>query len=180
LTRAINATTGQEIWTISDYPSTLAGPGSSPTSYAIADGFTTFFNRYDNQIYAVSRGPSSTTVQAPLTAITVGGKAVMQGTVIDVSAGTKQNEHAGDFPKGVPCASDMGMKDWMGCVYQQRSFPTNFAGVPVSINALDPNGNYIHMGDASTNSYGLFHYTWATPNVPGDYSVYASFPGTNG
>ena len=34
-------------------------------SYAIADGFATFLNGYDNQIYSVGRGSSATTVTAP-------------------------------------------------------------------------------------------------------------------
>ena len=34
-------------------------------SYAIADGYATWFNSYDNQIYSVGRGPSATTVEAP-------------------------------------------------------------------------------------------------------------------
>ena len=31
-------------------------------SYAMADGYNTWFNGYDNQIYVVGRGPSATTV----------------------------------------------------------------------------------------------------------------------
>jgi hypothetical protein len=49
-----------------------------------------------------------------------------------------------------------------------------------SDNAMDPNGNYVHIGDATTNANGLFHYTWTPPNVPGDYTVTATFAGTNG
>ncbi len=58
--------------------------------------------------------------------------------------------------------------------------PTNFTGVPISIVAIDPNNNYITLGTATTDTNGLFHYTWTTPNVPGDYTVYATFDGTNG
>ena len=68
----------------------------------------------------------------------------------------------------------------MGYVYQQKPLPTNFTGVPVSIVAIDPNGNSITLGTATTDPNGLFHYTWTTPNVPGDYTVYATFAGTNG
>ena len=31
-------------------------------SYAMADGYNTWFNGYDDQIYVVGRGPSDTTV----------------------------------------------------------------------------------------------------------------------
>jgi hypothetical protein len=132
------------------------------------------------QIYTVGRGPSATTVQAPLTQITAGNKAVIQGTVMDIAAGTQQSQQAADFPNGVPVASDASMKDWMGYVYQQQAAPTNFTGVPVSIDAIDPNNNYIHLGDATTNANGLFCYTWSAPNIPGDYLVTATFAGTNG
>ena len=175
LSRAINATDGTEIWTLNSYVGEFFA-----MSYAIADGYATWFNGYDNQIYSVGRGASAITIQAPQTGISAGESAVIQGTVMDVSAGTKQNQQAADFPSGVPVASDASMKDWMGYVYQQKPLPTNFTGVTVSIDAYDPNGNYIHLGDSTTNANGLFHYTWTPPNVPGDYTVYASFVGTNG
>jgi outer membrane protein assembly factor BamB len=176
LTRAINATTGKEIWTLSAY----TGGGSSMSQYAIADGYATYFNGYDNQIYVIGRGPSATTVEAPLTAITAGNNVVIQGTVMDTSAGTKQTQQVADFPQGVPCASDASMTDWMEYVYQQRPLPANFTGVPVSIDAVDPNGNCIHIGDATTDANGIFHYVWTTPNIPGGYTVTATFAGTNG
>ncbi len=180
LARAVNATTGEEIWTISDYTSYLAGPFSSPGSFAIADGYATFFNGYDNQIYSVGRGPSTTTIQAPQTQISAGEKVVIQGTVMDIAAGTQQNEQAARFNNGVPVASDASMKDWMGYVYQQKPSPTNFTGVPVNLVAIDPNNNYVTLGTANTDVNGMYHFTWTAPNIPGDYVVYAIFDGTNG
>ncbi len=176
LVTAINATTGQQIWQLSDYPSEWSSPGSA---WATADGYMTFMNGYNNQIYSVGRGPSALTVQAPQTATSVGEKAVIEGTVMDISTGTKQSQQAADFPNGVPVASDASMKDWMGYVYQQQPLPTSFTGVPVSIDALDPNNNYVHLGDTTTNAQGFFHYSWTPPDVPGDYIVYATFAGTN-
>ena len=41
---AINATTGQQIWTLSDYPSEWGGAG---TSFVVADGYLTCMNGYD-------------------------------------------------------------------------------------------------------------------------------------
>ncbi len=175
LARAINATDGTEIWTLSSYTGEFGS-----MSYAIADGYATWFNGYDNQIYSVGRGPSTITVQAPQTSISAGENVVIQGTVTDISAGTQQNEQATRFPNGVPVASDASMREWMGYVYQQKPLPTNFTGVTVSIDAFDPNGNLIHIGDATTNSMGAFHFTWTPPNVPGDYNVAATFAGTNG
>ncbi len=175
LARAINATNGQQIWTISDYTGEF-----SAMSYAMADGYNTWFNGYDNSIYVVGQGPSATTVTAPQTATTEGDHVVIQGTVMDISAGTKQAEQAADFPNGVPCASDASMGQWMSYVYQQQPLPTNFTGVTVQIAAIDPNGNHIIIGTATTDVDGMFHYTWTPPNVPGTYTVYATFAGTNG
>jgi hypothetical protein len=174
--RCIDAYTGKEVWTMMGW-----GTGMYVgTSDIVADGFFVYLNCYDMQIYSVGKGPSATTVQAPLTAITAGNNVVIQGTVMDISAGTTQNEQAADFPNGVPCASDASMGDWMEYVYMQKPLPTNFTGVEVSIDAIDPNGNYIHIGNATSDANGLFHYTWTTPDIPGDYAVTATFAGTNG
>ena len=58
------------------------------------------------------------------------------------------------FPNGVPAVSDASQSEWMLYVYKQFSQPTNATGVPVSIDAVDPNGNYIHLGDATSDSSG--------------------------
>ena len=167
LTRAINATDGTEVWTLSCF-------GSS-WNIAIADGFTTMFNGYDNQIYSVGRGPSAMSVAAQ----SFGTSIVIRGTVTDVSAGTKQTEQAADFPNGVPVASDASMSAWMSYVYQQQPEPTNFTGVPVTISVLDSNNNYRTIGTATTDASGMYTLTW-TPDIPGNYTVTATFAGTNG
>ncbi len=172
LMHAINATTGQEIWTLSDY-------GSMNTP-ALADGYAVFLNGYDMQAYCAGRGPSATTVQAPQDAITAGKQVVIQGTVMDTAAGTKQTEQAADFPNGVPCASDASMSSWMSYVYQQQAEPTNFTGVTVTLTAFDPNGNYVTLGSATTDASGSYHFGWTPPNVPGIYTVTSTFAGTNG
>jgi hypothetical protein len=174
LARAVNATDGTEIWTLSDYTGEFG-----TTSYAIADGVATFFNGYDNQIYSVGRGPSALTVTAPNVAADSGAPVVIRGTVLDVSAGTKQNAQTADFPNGVPVASDASMKDWMGYVYQQKPLPTRFTGVPVTIDVLDSNGNYRNIGIATTDATGMYSLTW-TPDIAGDFTVIATFHGTNG
>jgi len=174
---AINATNGQLIWGLSDYCSEWTAPGSS---WVVADGYATFMNGYNNQIYSVGRGPSATTIQAPQTTVTAGTNVVIQGTVMDTSAGTKQSQQLADFPNGVPCASDASMQAWMGYVYQQQPEPTNFTGVTVTLTAIDPNGNFVSLGTATTDSSGLYHYTWTPPSIPGNYLVTATFAGTNG
>ena len=97
----------------------------------------------------------------------------------DISAGTKQTEQAADFPNGIPCASDASMSAWMSYVYQQQPFPTNFIGVPVQISVLDSNGNYRSIGTATTDASGTYSLSW-TPNISGNYTVVATFAGTNG
>ncbi|MGD0449757.1 MAG: PQQ-binding-like beta-propeller repeat protein [Candidatus Bathyarchaeia archaeon] len=174
LARAVNATDGTEIWTIS---SATIEFGS--TSYAMADGYNTWFNSYSNQIYTVGRGPSATTVSAPNTAVESGSPVVIRGTVTDISAGTKQDQQAADFPNGVPVASDASMSSWMGYVYQQKPLPTNFTGVPVTISVVDSNNNFRTIGTATTDATGMYTLTW-TPDISGNFTVYANFAGTNG
>jgi hypothetical protein len=174
LARAINATTGDQIWTLSDYTSEFQA-----VSYAIASGYATFFNGYDAQIYCVGRGPSATTVTTNSGVSTLGSNVVIRGTVVDISAGTKQTEQAADFPNGVPVASDASMADWMGYVYQQQAKPTDFTGVTVQLSVLDSNGNQYPIGTATTDESGTYSLTW-TPSIPGNYTVYATFAGTNG
>ena len=172
---AINATTGQQIWQLSDYPSEWSAPG---LQFVIADGFLACMNGYDQQAYIVGRGPSAVTVSASKVQ-TIGGNVVIDGTVTDVSAGTKQATRAADFPNGVPVASDVSMTDWMGYVYQQKPLPTNFTGVPVRIDVIDSNGNQRTIGTTKTDSSGYYSLTWA-PDITGNYKVIATFAGTNG
>ena len=174
LARAINATSGAEIWTLSGYTGEFMG-----MSYAIADGYATWFNGLDNQIYSVGRGASQTTVQAPQASIEQGRSLVITGTVTDISAGTTQVQQAADFPNGVPVSSDATMKDWMGYVYQQKPCPTNFTGVTVTLSVIDSNGNSRSIGQATTDATGQYSIQW-TPDVTGKYTVIASFAGTNG
>ena len=174
LARAVNATNGQEIWTLSAYTSEFVS-----MSYAMADGYSTWFNSYDNQVYSVGRGPSALTVSAPDMAAAFGQAVVIRGTVFDVSAGTQQDAQKSQFPNGVPVASDESMKDWMGYVYQQQPRPTNFQGVTVTLDVLDSNGKYRNIGTATTDSTGLYTLTWV-PDIPGDFTVIATFHGTNG
>jgi len=174
LTRAINATDGTEIWTLS------AATGEfGAESYAIADGFATLFNSYDQQIYSIGRGASETTVTASPKVSTFGSNVVVEGSVMDISAGTKQNEQSARFPEGVAAASDATMNDWMGYVYQQKPLPSNFKGVDVGISVVDANGNYRNIGTATTDSKGNFNLVWK-PDIPGTYQVIAAFGGTNG
>jgi hypothetical protein len=175
--RALNATTGEEIWKLSEFPSEWGF--STPNQWATADGFSVFMNGLDNNIYSIGRGPSATTVSAPDAAAAFGAPVVIKGTVMDIAAGTKQNEQAARFPNGVPAMSDESMTDWMGYIYQGKPRPIDSVGVNVTLSVLDSNGNYRDIGTVITDANGFFHYTW-TPEIPGDFTVYASFTGSEG
>jgi PQQ-like domain len=172
LARALNATDGTEIWTLSNYN------GGGVSACAIADGFATFMNGYDNLIYVVGRGPSATTVTAPDVSIELGKSLVIRGTVTDTASGTKQDEQAARFPDGVPAVADESITEWMGYVYQDKPRPTDAKGVGVTLSVLDSNNNYREIGTTTTNTDGFFTLNW-TPDIEGQYTVYASFAGSN-
>lgn len=174
LMRAVNATDGTEIWTLPSATGEFFG-----ISVALADGYTNFFNSYDNQIYTLGRGPSYTAVQAGPKSLVLGSSVVIEGSVTDLSAGTQQTEQAARFPDGVPASSDESMTNWMEYVYQQQPLPTNFTGVEVGLSVVDANNNYRDIGTATTDSKGNYNLVW-TPDIPGTYHVIAAFGGTKG
>jgi outer membrane protein assembly factor BamB len=166
----LNATTGEPIWNVLLSAIESAVP--------VADGILTTINAYDNQIYAIGVGPSKTTVNAPNPVTTVGTPIVIQGTVTDISAGTKQDAVASNFPNGLPCISDESQTQFMEAVYEQQTMPTNLTGVPVNLFVVDANGNYRSIGSTTSDAYGTFSLTW-TPDISGDYKVIANFAGTH-
>jgi hypothetical protein len=60
----------------------------------------------------------------------------------------------------------------------QTVCPSNIQGVPVSIDAIDPNGNPVHIGSTTSDMSGTYSFTWA-PTIPGNYQITATFAGTN-
>ena len=172
--RCLNAYTGEERWTLDGWGS---GEQGKNMDFALADGCLVYLNAYDMQIYSVGKGPSAITVEAPMAAITRGQSLVIRGTVTDIAAGTKQKEQAARFPKGVPAMSDESMGTWMAYVYMQRPRPTDVTGVPVTLSVVDANGNYRDIGNTTSNSDGFYTLNW-TPDIEGQYTVYASFAGS--
>jgi hypothetical protein len=166
---AINTTDGSLVWEISGFDVTNAA--------TIVDGYVTVLNAYDNQLYTYGKGPSHITVTAPDIGVTTATPVTFRGTITDLAAGTKQDAQAANFPDGVPCVSDESMSRFMEYVYMQQPMPTNTTGVPITINVLDANGNYRTIGTTTSNALGTYSFTW-TPDIAGEYTVYATFAGT--
>ena len=162
----LDTATGQPSWSILAFDVT-----SAP---AIADGIATTLNAYDNQIYAYGKGPSAITANAQQ----FGTSMVISGTIIDKSAGSQQGAVLGNFPTGLPCVSDNSMTGWMEYVYMQQPCPTNVTGVPITVSVVDSNGNSRIIGKTTSDASGMYTLTWI-PDIPGNYTVTASFAGSN-
>jgi len=161
-TYAINMTDGSLVYKL-DEPM-VAG--------AMSDGYTMYQDTYDGIMYVVGRGPSTTTVLAPQLSVTVGTSAVITGSVLDQSAAQP----------GTPCVSDASMGDYMSYIHLQTTLPgwsmANVTGVPVSIDAVDPNGNFVHIATTTSDATGHYGVTW-TPTIAGNYQISATFGGSN-
>jgi hypothetical protein len=165
----LNATTGEEIWSSLSF--------DIASSSACADGVMVWYNGYDNQIYAYGKGPSVATVAASPKISTFGSSVLVEGMVADISPGTEEYVQTARFPNGVPAISDEDQSAWMEYLYQQQPKPADAKGVDVTISVLDPNGNCYDVGTATSDATGFYKLTF-TPLVPGEYSVYATFTGS--
>ena len=171
--RCINATNGAELWKLKGW-----GTGMYVGQYdIIADGYFIYLNCYDMKVYSVGKGPSELTVAASPKVSTSGSSVLIEGTVTDIAAGTKQDEQAARFPNGVPAVSDASQGAWMEYVYMQKPRPTDTTGVPITLSVVDANGNYREIGQVTSNADGFYSLNWK-PDIEGKYVVYASFTGS--
>ncbi|HDQ06612.1 MAG TPA: hypothetical protein ENN36_07830 [Candidatus Bathyarchaeota archaeon] len=166
----LNLTNGEEIWRLP------YRQGEWSSTMIIGDSIIVAQNTYDQHLYAIGRGPSTTTVEAPLTAITRGTSVIIRGTVMDVSPGTEDPKIAIRFPNGVPAISDGDMEDWMLYVYNQFECPAEVEGVNVTLHIRDPNGDW-YSATVTSDRNGVFSHMWA-PAVVGEYHVTALFEGS--
>jgi len=166
---AINCTDGTLVWKILAYSSTTNGP--------VGDGYLISFDSFDNQIYSFGKGPTTTTVTASPKISVHGSSVLVEGTVMDISAGTTQDIIAKRFAKGLPAVSEGSMESWMEYAYQQQIKPTNATGVDVVITVLDPNNNVYDIGRTTSDASGSYKLMF-TPEVPGQYTVIAQFAGS--
>jgi hypothetical protein len=162
------------VWRLEAYPN----PEGS-CKVVISDSRIIYLDAHDDNIYELGKGPSATTVSAPQIVQPLGSSVMITGTVTDQTA-TGRFTTAGniDFTlKGTPAISDADMAAWMEHLFQQRPIPTNATGVPVTIYAIDPNNNYIPIGNVTSDMNGNYGIEY-TPEVPGTYHIFASFAGS--
>jgi hypothetical protein len=157
-TYAVDASTGKLVWTIDGWYQQLT----------IANGIIVGPNGYDGQIYCFGKGPTKTTVQAPMTQTEKGHSVMIIGTILDQSPGQKDT----------PAVSEANMSTWMGYLHMQKPMPKDVQGVPMLLTAIDPNGNSQIIGTATSDIGGSFGIEW-TPPVEGKYQITATYEGSN-
>ena len=170
--RCINITDGTLIWKLPNYMMFIGTP------YSIADGYLVTASDYDNLVYCIGKGPSGMTVSAPQTDPTLGASVTITGTITDQSTGAIALAKKMGYMNGVACVSDANQEAFMSYLYEQQTKPSNAIGVPVSLDALDPNGNLVHIGETTSDLTGTYGYKW-TPEIPGTYQIIATFAGSN-
>jgi hypothetical protein len=158
----VNATTGNITYTLNGGLYPIAG----------ANGYVLAVGMYDETLYCVGKGQTTTTVSAPQTAITSGTTVMISGSVLDQSA-AQPNTAA---------ISDANMSEWMDYTHMQNSTlvnnPPQCDGIPVTLTAVDSNGNAITIGTATSDYKGNYGLQW-TPTTSGLYHIYATFTGSN-
>ena len=153
---ALDVETGEDVFSVNGlFHQSLWGGQAK-----IGDSVILTQDTYDQRVYAVGKGPSAITVEAPMTAISKGSSLVIRGKVIDVSPGTKSDDLTLRFPNGVPTVSDASMNDWMLYVYKNFPRPMNASGVEVTLSVLDANTNYREIGTTTGDSNGFFTFNW--------------------
>ena len=165
----VDLETGALIWKMSCWASGLR----------VADGRLVTFNLFDNSIYCYGKGPSATTVTVQDDVIPKGDSVMIKGTVTDQTPSGRLNTNGGlDFTlKGTPAISDADQEAWMEYLFQQRPIPADAKGVEVTLDAIDPNGNWIHIGKTTSNMAGDYGFVW-TPETEGKYEIITTFEGS--
>jgi outer membrane protein assembly factor BamB len=154
----VNATTGDLVWKIKGWFWTPV----------IADGYMVANNGADNRIYYFGKGKTSTTVSASPKISTHGGNVLIEGSVLDKSTGAA----------GTAAIADEYQTPWMEYLYMQKPKPANATGVEITLDVLDANGNHRNIGTATSDANGFYSFKWE-PDIPGKYTVVATFGGSN-
>ncbi len=153
----INMTNGEQIFKL-DEPM-VAG--------AMADGYTTAADSYRGTMFVLGKGQSQMTIEAPLAAVSKGQSVVIKGTVTDQSPAQP----------GAAAVSEESMGAYMSYLHLQSQLHGDIKGVPVSIDVIDPKGNFQHIGDTTSDVSGAFSYLWK-PDQVGKYTITGTFMGS--
>jgi len=159
--RCVNATTGKELWK-------LIGM-CNWQEVALADGYFVYLNYNDMQVYCVGPGPSATTVAASPSVTADGGSILITGTVTDQSPNKAL--------KGTAAISDADQGAWMNYMVMKNVVMPTVEGIEVTLDTLDPNGNFVNIGTVTSDASGMFKKLWE-PEVPGEYTIIATFAGS--
>jgi hypothetical protein len=158
----INATNGDTIYTLNG--------GVAPS--AAANGYLIGSSVYDGNLYCVGKGQTSTTVTIQNNVITNHATTLITGNILDQSPAQPNT----------PAVADASMSEWMDYLHMQNSTllnnPPTPEGVPITLTAVDPNGNIITVGTTTTDSEGNYAINFV-PESTGMYTIKATFDGTN-
>ena len=66
------------------------------------------------------------------------------------------------------------MSEWMMYVYKTEQMPAMPMGVTVYLEAIEPDGAYLYIGETTTDMYGNYGMEF-TPAKEGKYMIMASF-----
>jgi hypothetical protein len=169
---AVDAFSGELVWEINGAFRQSRWGGRA----IIGDSVIVTQDTYDQQIYAIGRGPCAMTVVAPDVVVALNTPVLLRGAIMDVSPGTQSAELRLRFPNGVPVVRDADMSAWMLHVYKQ--FPAvTVSGVEISFDAVAPNGEYVTLGSTVSDANGRFSFSF-TPELEGQYDVFAFFGGS--
>ncbi len=163
----MDAFTGEVLWKIHMVGSISFG--QEPSTGPIVDGYM-MFPSTDGVMYTFGRGKSAMTMTGPTTAIPLGTKAVVSGTVMDMSPAQPNT----------PCVAKDSMMLQMEYIHYNQPITgiwnnETILGVPVRLTAIAEDGSATDLGTTTTNGYtGVFTYAWAPPKE-GKYEIVASF-----
>jgi hypothetical protein len=167
-TVCIDVFTGEEIWSIGMSGGIFLRRGG----IVVAAECMTLATR-EGVMYTFGKGLSETTVSAPQLPLALGQKALLTGSVLDLSPAQPNT----------PCVSKESMAAQMEHLHLQVPIggvhgDVLMVGVPVSLDVIGPNGNSIHLATVTSDGYsGTFAFDGWAPDVAGLYTITATFAG---
>jgi hypothetical protein len=170
----VNATDGSQIWRANGMFRETRWGGNG----IIGDSIIATMDTYDQQVWAIGKGPTALTASAPDVSVDSGNAVIIKGTITDASPGLKDTSIVARFPNGVAAVSDASQSAWMLYVWKQFEAPTNATGVPLTVSVIDSNGNYRTIGTTTSDSLGTYSFSWV-PDIAGKYAVYVTFAGSS-